>query len=232
MFGDPFSNKLNEFVKPRVEKILAESKDGPVTLHTGKTVVCMEGRSSTPNQRRMGSKEDNLQDLHSPLGQSLSCTDNGVEISSTCLSFPKPNLPGKQSSSKLCFAFITCTTLTLDSYTLICTSTDFDAWRTGHAPVTVEEVVRTLHTNAGNARAVAAGLLQDVHDVVAEGKVLDEIQGCMRFSCITGQDVSGRGGPCAGVARRGEIVADAIDRSNPKSLGKSCLSYCRISNRL
>lgn len=77
------------------------------------------------------------------------------------------------------------------SYTLICTSTDFDAWRVGHAPVTVQEVVKTLHTNAGNARAVAAGLLQDVHDVVAEGKVLDEIKGCMRFSCITRKDVSG-----------------------------------------
>jgi 5'-methylthioadenosine phosphorylase len=48
-----------------------------------------------------------------------------------------------------------------------------------------------LHTNAGNARAVAAGLLQDVHDVVEEGKVLDEIKGCMRFSCITRKDVSG-----------------------------------------
>jgi len=76
------------------------------------------------------------------------------------------------------------------SYTLICTSTDFDAWRTGHAPVTVEEVVKTLHTNAANARAIAAGLLQDVHDVVAEGKELDEIKGCMRFSCVTRADVS------------------------------------------
>ena len=76
------------------------------------------------------------------------------------------------------------------SYALICTSTDFDAWRTGHAPVTVEEVVKTLHVNAGNARAVAAGLLQDVHDVVADGKVLDDIKGCMRFACITRKDVS------------------------------------------
>lgn len=76
------------------------------------------------------------------------------------------------------------------SYTLICTSTDYDAWRTGHAPVTVEEVVKTLHTNAGNARAIAAGLMQEVHDVVKEDKVLDEIKGSMQFACITRKDVS------------------------------------------
>ena len=76
------------------------------------------------------------------------------------------------------------------SYTLICTSTDYDAWRTGHAPVTVEEVVKTLHTNAGNARAIAAGLMQDVHDIVKEDKLLDEIKGSMRFACITRKEVS------------------------------------------
>ena len=77
----------------------------------------------------------------------------------------------------------------IGSYTLICTSTDYDAWRTGHAPVTVEEVVKTLHTNAGNARAIAAGLMQDVYDVVKEDKLLDEIKGSMRFACITRKEV-------------------------------------------
>jgi len=78
----------------------------------------------------------------------------------------------------------------MNSYTLICTSTDYDAWRTGHAPVTVEEVVKTLHTNAGNARAIAAGLMQDVHDIVKEDKLLDEIKGSMQFACITRKEVS------------------------------------------
>jgi 5'-methylthioadenosine phosphorylase len=78
--------------------------------------------------------------------------------------------------------------LLTNSYTLICTSTDFDAWRTGHAPVTVEEVIKTLHTNAGNARAVAAGILQDVHNAVEKGE-LDEIKGCMQFACVTRRDV-------------------------------------------
>lgn len=44
MFGDPFSNKLNGFVGPKVKKIL-EEVGGGVELHTGKTVVCMEGKS-------------------------------------------------------------------------------------------------------------------------------------------------------------------------------------------
>lgn len=79
---------------------------------------------------------------------------------------------------------------TMFSYTLICTSTDFDAWRTGYEPVTVEEVIKVLHTNAGNSRAVAAGILQDVHDVVAEGKILTDIKGSMKFACVTRKDVS------------------------------------------
>jgi 5'-methylthioadenosine phosphorylase len=100
------------------------------------------------------------------------------------------------------------------SYTLICTSTDYDAWRTGHAPVTVEEVVKTLHTNAGNARAIAAGLMQDVYDVVKEDKLLDEIKGSMRFACITRKEVSPQ------PKERNVLMI----RSNPRLLGRSCLS--------
>jgi 5'-methylthioadenosine phosphorylase len=42
MFGNPFSDKLNAFVAPRVEEILKKAEGSP-KLHTGKTVVCMEG---------------------------------------------------------------------------------------------------------------------------------------------------------------------------------------------
>jgi len=44
MFGNPFSDKLNAFVAPRVEEILKNAEGAP-KLHTGKTVVCMEGES-------------------------------------------------------------------------------------------------------------------------------------------------------------------------------------------
>jgi len=43
MFGNPFSDKLNAFVAPRVEEILKTAEGSP-KLHTGKTVVCMEGK--------------------------------------------------------------------------------------------------------------------------------------------------------------------------------------------
>lgn len=56
--------------------------------------------------------------------------------------------------------------------------------------MTVQEVVKTLHTNAATARLIAEGLLQDVYDVVKEGKALDEIKGCMQYSCVTREDVS------------------------------------------
>jgi len=115
---------------------------------------------------------------------------------STCRSSPRLNSPEKPSSSRSHLSILvrgrkSCLKSIIDdSYTLICTSTDYDAWRTGHAPVTVEEVVKTLHTNAGNARAIAAGLMQDVYDIVKEDKLLDEIKGSMRFACITRKEVS------------------------------------------
>lgn len=105
------------------------------------------------------------------------------------------------------------------SYTLICTSTDFDAWRTGHAPVTVEEVVKTLHTNAGNARAVAAGILQDVYDLVAEGKELTDIKGSMQFACVTRADVCGQQ-PLRPTAKL------TCSRFSPLLPGRSCRTFC------
>lgn len=55
--------------------------------------------------------------------------------------------------------------------------------------MTVEEVVKTLHTNAGNSRAVAAGILEEVAEHVAKGE-LDQIRGSMKFACITRAEVS------------------------------------------
>jgi hypothetical protein len=155
----------------------------------------------------------NMQDPHSPQGRNPRCTGNGAETSSTCLSSLRPNLPERPSSSTSPPLFSVDMWLT-SSYTLICTSTDYDAWRTGHAPVTVEEVVKTLSTNAGNARAIAAGLMQDVYDVVKEDKLLDEIKGSMRFACITRKEVSPQ-------PKEGNVL---MIRSNPRLLGRSCLS--------
>ncbi|TYJ55668.1 S-methyl-5'-thioadenosine phosphorylase [Cryptococcus floricola] len=152
MFGEPFSEKLNAFVAPRVDKIL--KAQGDIKLHTEKTVVCMEGPA------------------FSTRAESLMYRQWGGDIINMSV-IPEAKLARECE---------------LD-YTLICTSTDFDAWRTGHDPVTVEEVVKTLHTNAGNSRAVAAGILQEVHALVSERKVLTDIKGSMKFACVTRADV-------------------------------------------
>ncbi|OXM82051.1 methylthioadenosine phosphorylase [Cryptococcus neoformans Bt63] len=152
MFGEPFSQKLNAFVAPRVEKILKET--GDVVLHTGKTVVCMEGPA------------------FSTRAESLMYRQWGGDIINMSV-IPEAKLAREAE---------------LD-YTLICTSTDFDAWRTGYEPVTVEEVVKVLQTNAGKSRAVAAGILQDVHDAVVEGKTFTDIKGSMKFACVTRKDI-------------------------------------------
>ncbi|RSH79639.1 S-methyl-5-thioadenosine phosphorylase [Apiotrichum porosum] len=150
MFGDPFSGQLNAFVAPRVEKILASTD---VKLHTGKTVVCMEGPA------------------FSTRAESIMYRQWGGDIINMSV-IPEAKLARECEID----------------YTLICTSTDYDAWRVGEAPVTVEEVVKVLHTNAGNSRAVAAGILEEVAAHVEAGE-LTEIRGSMKFACITRADV-------------------------------------------
>jgi len=57
MFGNPFSDKLNAFVAPRIEAILKKAEGSP-KLYTGKTVVCMEGESSALFSSEKGGAAD------------------------------------------------------------------------------------------------------------------------------------------------------------------------------
>ena len=41
-FGDPFTNKLLEWLEGRIQKALEDDGKG-VKLHTGKCIICMEG---------------------------------------------------------------------------------------------------------------------------------------------------------------------------------------------
>ncbi len=43
MFGDPFDDQLTAFIEPLVRKVLENHPEGKVAVHSGKTVVCMEG---------------------------------------------------------------------------------------------------------------------------------------------------------------------------------------------
>ncbi|GAA5956727.1 hypothetical protein JCM3765_005720 [Sporobolomyces pararoseus] len=70
------------------------------------------------------------------------------------------------------------------NYALVCTSTDYDAWRVGEEPVTVEEVMKTLTTNAALSKHITASILTHVHEAVASEKI-PSAQGSMKFSLMT-----------------------------------------------
>ncbi|TFK60698.1 Methylthioadenosine phosphorylase [Pluteus cervinus] len=73
------------------------------------------------------------------------------------------------------------------SYGLICTSTDYDAWRPHSDTVTAAEVIKTLHGNAETSRVVAATILDDLHAAISTdaGKalLLEEV-GSMQYSIM------------------------------------------------
>lgn len=68
-------------------------------------------------------------------------------------------------------------------------STDYDAWRVGAEPVTVEEVMKTLHTNASLSKHITSSILAAVHNAVASGTVLSKAKGGMKWSLMTNQSV-------------------------------------------
>lgn len=74
------------------------------------------------------------------------------------------------------------------SYALIATSTDYDAWRVSEHPVTVEEVVKTLHQNANASRHVAAHVLEALYPEIEEGKLGATFVGSMQYSTVTKKD--------------------------------------------
>lgn len=74
----------------------------------------------------------------------------------------------------------------------MCTSTDYDAWREGEEVVTVEQVMKTLHTNASLSKHVTSSILGAVHEAVASGTVLTQAAGGMQFSLVTRRDNVGK----------------------------------------
>lgn len=70
------------------------------------------------------------------------------------------------------------------SYALIATATDYDAWRENEEAVTAAEVFKTLKTNADTSRHVTGHILEELHAVVADGGILSEEEGSMRYSLM------------------------------------------------
>lgn len=69
-------------------------------------------------------------------------------------------------------------------YALIATVTDYDSWREEENVVTAAEVFKTLHANAKLSRHVAAAVLEDLNAEAAQGDLLTEELGSMKFSIM------------------------------------------------
>lgn len=72
------------------------------------------------------------------------------------------------------------------SYTIVATSTDYDAWREAEGAVDVAEVMKSLQANVKCSHAVIQALLDPVAKLVADdGQAYKNAQGGMRFSVMT-----------------------------------------------
>ncbi|KAJ9125239.1 hypothetical protein QFC22_000194 [Naganishia vaughanmartiniae] len=71
------------------------------------------------------------------------------------------------------------------SYAMICTSTDYDCWRVSEEPVTVAEVVKTLHKNASTSKLITVSILDHLHEAIASQSLKLKAKGNMEYSIIT-----------------------------------------------
>ncbi|KAI0640595.1 Methylthioadenosine phosphorylase [Trametes meyenii] len=69
-------------------------------------------------------------------------------------------------------------------YALVATVTDYDSWRENESAVTAAEVFKTLHANAKLSRHVAAAVLEDLTAEAAQGDLLTEEIGSMKYSIM------------------------------------------------
>lgn len=70
------------------------------------------------------------------------------------------------------------------SYALVATATDYDSWRPHSASVTAADVFQTLKANADTSRHVAATILEEMHQEIAKGDLLEGEKGGMKFSIM------------------------------------------------
>lgn len=152
MFGDPFDNQLIDHITPLVKKALAKAgPDGEdVKVHEGKTVIVMEGpQFSTRAESLMCVSPCRRDTFVARINELLSCSSRyrqwGGDIINSML-VPLTYCGATMSNSPyppLPVSTIPEAKLAREAeipYALICTSTDYDAWRAGEEPVTVEEV--------------------------------------------------------------------------------------------
>lgn len=172
-FGDPFANRLVRWLEGRVKKVLEAASEEEFAVagvrpqtHTDKTIVCMEGpqfstRAESKMYRQWGGDVINMSVL------------------------PEAKLAREAELGYVELPL--CQTQCADGshrYALIATVTDYDSWRENENPVTAAEVFKTLHANAKLSRHVAAAVLEDLNAEAAQGDLLTEEIGSMKFSIM------------------------------------------------
>ncbi|KAM0750309.1 5'-methylthioadenosine phosphorylase [Meredithblackwellia eburnea MCA 4105] len=158
MFGEPFDTQLSSFILPHIQSAI-DSFDGHVN----------------PNDKPLLHHSKTLIVMEGPQFSTRAESNMYRQFGGDIINMstiPEAKLAREAELS----------------YALVCTSTDYDAWRVDAAPVTVEEVLKTLHTNAAVSKHITASILGAVHEAVSGGKVLTAAEGGMRFSLVTNLD--------------------------------------------
>ncbi|KAH9936811.1 Methylthioadenosine phosphorylase [Epithele typhae] len=155
-FGDPFSNKLVAWLEGRVRAVLAAHADAEHTAR-GVTPAVHAGKCVVCMEGPQFSTR----------AESRMYRAWGGDIINMSV-LPEAKLAREAELG----------------YALIATVTDYDSWREGETPVTAAEVFKTLHANSRLSKLVAATVLDEMHAAAAEGDVLTEEIGSMKFSIM------------------------------------------------
>jgi 5'-methylthioadenosine phosphorylase len=75
--------------------------------------------------------------------------------------------------------------LSFGSVILTAAPSDYDAWRVSEEPVTVAEVLATLHANSEASKIITETILAEAHEAISSGKVLNSAKGAMQYSIVT-----------------------------------------------
>ncbi|GAA6031041.1 hypothetical protein JCM8097_003975 [Rhodosporidiobolus ruineniae] len=154
MFGEPFDVSLREFILP----------------HIREAINTFQGHINPADQPRLHDKKT-LVVMEGPQfstrAESLMYRQWGGDIINMS-AIPESKLAREAEIA----------------YAVVATSTDYDAWREGAAPVTVEEVMKVLHTNAALSKHITSEILGAVHQAVASNQI-GSVEGSMQYSLMT-----------------------------------------------
>ncbi|ORX88849.1 glutamate biosynthesis-related protein [Basidiobolus meristosporus CBS 931.73] len=71
------------------------------------------------------------------------------------------------------------------AYQMICMSTDYDCWRESEEAVTADAVMKTMVTNASNAKKLLLAILEPLEQGIADGSVTKGVLGGMKYGIMS-----------------------------------------------